>query len=194
MRERNAGEGEEAGMTIEDPTPAVAVSPTDHSSDRAASDANQAENLKRNTDDRTQSDINQAIIGSRIEELISATRVLSDATTDALGVTKSETENARLARRRFLIVLLAIPIIPVGLLVPILVNSGRVLSTQQQLKDCVTPSGSCYMDAQAHTRQAVLDIDKITVLAAACAPNFVSLPLPRRTVAITECIQKGLKK
>jgi len=189
---------------------AVAVSPTDQSSDRAQSDRDHAAIVNRldtmideqangaahdeRVAHRGQADADQSITVGKLDELIRS----SDALTAAAG---EGLERERLARSRFRMSMTALGVATVTCLAVlglILFGVHRQLDTaaqqRDQLADCIQPTGKCFKDGQARTGEAVGSINQVSVLAAACAPDYVSLPLPQRTAAIRACIVRGLPK
>jgi hypothetical protein len=64
-------------------------------------------------------------------------------------------------------------------------NTARTL---RLVRSCVTPSGKCYERGQAQTAEAVGNINRVVILAAACAAQ-----MPGGTVeSITKCVTDQL--
>jgi hypothetical protein len=91
----------------------------------------------------------------------------------------------------------------------LLVLLGRVRGTQVDntnkadardatllaIQDCTQPSGECFRRGQERTASAVASIQQIIVLSAACSARVpADEPIAQRVAAITECVNRGLKK
>jgi sensor histidine kinase regulating citrate/malate metabolism len=64
---------------------------------------------------------------------------------------------------------------------------------QATIRDCVTPTGKCYRANQRQREQTVNDINRYSVLAAACAVvTPLDAPPAAREKAITTCIKDRL--
>jgi hypothetical protein len=62
-------------------------------------------------------------------------------------------------------------------------------STTDLIRSCVDPSGRCFKRGQRRTAQAVADINRVIVLAAACSVGVPpSLSVADRQVAIQSCV------
>lgn len=100
---------------------------------------------------------------------------------------------AEFATRGFLVIVLVILAVAVVTLGQIFDNSERNGETLRVIRDCTQPSGQCYKRGQAQTAQAVADIGRYVVLAAACAADVdASQPVDRRIALITACITERL--
>lgn len=69
--------------------------------------------------------------------------------------------------------------------------------TRGTLLDCVEPGGQCFKEGQDRTGDYIGDINKISVLAAACAQDPAVIGEPRMAVRIKltqECVENGLEK
>jgi hypothetical protein len=165
-----------------EPVPAFAVSPDDNSSDRAASDAN------------------FAVTASALEQLAKSSDALSNRAAELSASTQAEIVAARGQRHRFMwfmgIMAAVVAIILAGVYMQVRSDS-RVLQGSENARnliiDCVTPTGKCFREGQARTGAAIQSINQVSILAAACAPDYVTLPLAQRTDAIKACIVRGLK-
>lgn len=89
-------------------------------------------------------------------------------------------------------ILLGLTFAGVNILVGLAKDNHQTLTT---IKDCTQPTGKCYRNGQARTRSAVANINKVVILAAACASQH-----PGQTVGeVQSCVidrlakQKGLK-
>lgn len=191
----------------QDPVPAFAVSPTDKSSDRQQSDddnttaANaQTAATSERAAAKAQAATDQAITLDRLDRIEAAANAQT-ASNDALALAMVEyQERARLARRRFRLTIVALiattAVLLAGLVLLLSKMNDNLTSgsaSRAQIRDCITPQGKCYQDGQKRTAAVLGNVQKIIVLAAACAPNYVTLPIPERTAAIEQCIEKGLK-
>lgn len=193
---------------VPDPIPAVAVSPNDQTSDRTQSDADNVVAVASQTSAsgerataREQAVADQAVTAERLDRLIAASERQTATNEDLALATVEYQERARLARKRFrltIVGLIAATAVILAALAVILskinddlISAGR---SRAQIADCITPKGKCYQDGQKRTNGVLQSVNKIIVLAAACAPNYVALPLAPRTVAIEQCIEKGLTK
>jgi hypothetical protein len=56
------------------------------------------------------------------------------------------------------------------------------------IKDCTEPAGDCFKKAQARTAKAVGDINRVIVIAAACA----SKPVEQSVTEIADCVTRRL--
>jgi hypothetical protein len=66
-------------------------------------------------------------------------------------------------------------------------------TTLNTVKDCTDPKGKCYRDGQRRTAEAVSDLSRIIILAAACAVDVTpSDSIVERQAAITTCITKRI--
>lgn len=69
-------------------------------------------------------------------------------------------------------------------------NTERVLALVQS---CTTPGEECYEDGQRRTAQAVGDINRVIVLAAACSVGLdPQLPVAERQTQISSCVIQRL--
>lgn len=182
--------------------PAVAISPSDQSSDRMQSDANQVDNkdqfdkmlANQNKMLANQADNTDQVINvERLDKLITGSNALAISAAEIVEATREGNAAVRTARKRFIIGTLLSILLTLSMLVPILVIGIRGEHQHKILLDCVTPKGQCLIDVQSRNKKAVDNVNMVAVLAAACAPDYINLPLPQRTVAITACIKKGLK-
>lgn len=180
------------------PVPAIAVSPVDATPDRTQSDADNEQAVTSRADNRRQSDKNQLETMKMLRELAGLAEKAIGATNDSARVNESlalamvaHQERAKLAKRRYIATLIAIAI------------GFSILGWRQQdsndastnarklIVDCVVPStdpATCYARGQAQTAKILGDFIQVIGLAAACAPDYVGLPLPARIVAIEHCI------
>ena len=69
---------------------------------------------------------------------------------------------------------------------PLIRNTDRTL---QRVLSCTSPGKRCYERGQRQTAKAVGDINRVIILAAACAPLT-----PGDVDAITACVVDGLSK
>ena len=72
-------------------------------------------------------------------------------------------------------------------------NTRTLDSTDRTLRlveDCTTPGGECYERGRESTADAVGDIGRVTVLAAACAASIEDreIGVPARAALIQDCI------
>lgn len=68
-----------------------------------------------------------------------------------------------------------------------------VLWTQQTIRGCVDPDGECSKRGQEQTAKAVGDLNRVTILAAACAGELPpGLTVDQRVDLISACITKRL--
>lgn len=172
---------------------AVAVSPEDQSPDR------------------TQSDADQVLNSDRLDELIATSRELTKVSAESVAAARDEVIAGRKQRRRFGILIIGLGIAIVVALAGVYVSmqAGHANGKQNTelsrtnsrllkvIRSCVEPTGKCYRDAQARTGNVVRSLNNAAVtdagLAAACAPNYVHLPIDKRIVAIHACILRNLK-
>jgi hypothetical protein len=56
------------------------------------------------------------------------------------------------------------------------------------IKDCTEPTGACFKDAQRRTAKAVGDINRVIIIAAACA----SEPVEQSVAQIADCVTRRL--
>lgn len=69
----------------------------------------------------------------------------------------------------------------------------KLLEASERILDCTDPEGVCYKDSQARTAQAVGDINRVIVLAAACSVGLDrSKSVDERQIAIQECVIERL--
>lgn len=147
------------------------------------------------------------VTNEHIDRLARASEAQTEASRELALATVEHQERARLAQRRFRVQVLLI-LVGFALLYWRQDNSNdklhglvnRVADSQAQgaavrevLIDCVQPSGTCYKKGQQSTAKIVGTVTQVSVLAAACAPDYVHLPVTSRIVAIERCIRKGLK-
>lgn len=132
------------------------------------------------------------VTSDRIEQLVTASEQQTAASEELALAMVAHQERARLARRRFWITLALVVVGFVGLYIRQEINLHTSKDVRDRIVDCVDPAGQCYKDGQARTAKIVGDLNRVSGLAAACAPNFVSLPLPHRIVAIQRCIRRNL--
>lgn len=177
-------------MTDLPPQDAVAVSPDDQSSDRAQSDAD------------------HVVTVAALEHLAQSTEALTKSADKLSKDARSELVAATAQRRRFMwfmgIMAAVVAIFLAGLYYQTSKSNDVLggtkaarkaqISLSKEIKDCVEPTGKCYQDGQARTAKAIGSINEASALAAACAPNYVSLPLPQRITAIERCIVAHLSK
>jgi hypothetical protein len=75
-------------------------------------------------------------------------------------------------------------------------NTQTLDNTDQTLKliqSCTTPGEECYEDGQRRTAQAVGDINRVIVLAAACSVGLdPQLPVAERQTQISSCVIQRL--
>lgn len=66
-------------------------------------------------------------------------------------------------------------------------NNQAVLDT---IQDCTQPAGACYKRGQKQTASAVSDINRVIILAAACASSGLppDLSVAERQAAIQSCV------
>lgn len=65
----------------------------------------------------------------------------------------------------------------------------RLLTSADRILDCTNPEGQCYKDSQKRTAQAVGDINRVIVLAAACSVGLDrEMSVERRQIVIQECV------
>jgi len=93
--------------------------------------------------------------------------------------------------KRILIVVTAV------LVMALLVLSGYMLTqirvNQQLTQSCVIPGRPCYERGQQQTADAVADINRVIILAAACAGDLPDgLSSQQRADLITACVTKRL--
>lgn len=171
----------------------------DQSSDRSQSDQNNTRAVEERETARQQAATNQGIMAGLIQNLIDANKEQSvkseqlaqAAYTEALSRVEMQ-ERAKLARNRFRITILLLLAGIAGLLFLVNRNLDSGKSVRKTLLDCVQPTGVCYKQGQEQTAKLVGNLNQVSVLAAACAPDYVRLPLPARIVAIEKCIRRGL--
>lgn len=168
-----------------DPPPTIAVSPTDQSSDRAQSDEDQALNTEK------------------LDRLITGTDDLTKSNeTLALAMVEYQ-ERAKTAASRFRLTMAALGVLTILVLSAIGYVLAKVnesvagsVGARREIISCVTPGQPCYDQAQVRSAALVTglvdaiarDGRTIAARAAACAPEYVSLPPARRTQAIYQCI------
>lgn len=169
-------------------------------SDREQADADNAAAVAARDAARDQAVIDLGVTNDRIDALIAASERQSQTNEDLAIATVEYQERARLARRRFRVTIIAIALTALLILSGIFVLFARITTTldngaktRDTLIDCVRPAGKCYQRGQARTAELVGTLNKVTTLAAACAPDYVALPMPERVVAIEKCIRRGLK-
>lgn len=136
---------------------------------------------------------------SKLDQLQSASDRLTQSNEDLAQAMVEYQERARLARRRFRLTMSAIAGVVLLVVVAIFITVVKINQAlddaakgRAQIRDCITPQGQCYKDGQKRTGEVLSTVNKIIVLAAACAPNYVSVDLPHRTVLIQKCIEEGL--
>jgi uncharacterized membrane protein SpoIIM required for sporulation len=57
------------------------------------------------------------------------------------------------------------------------------------IQDCTQPTGKCYQRSQKQTAGAVADINRVVILAAACASGLpLGLPIEDRQARIQACV------
>lgn len=178
-------------MTEQPPQEAVAVSRADRSSDREQSDAD------------------QAVTVAALDRLAKSSDALTVQADDLADAARAELFAASAQRRRFMwfmgIMAVVVAISLIGLYIQtsksndVLSGTKAARASQHRLsneiKDCVEPTGQCYKDSQARTAAVVAALNLGTkvaaALAAACAPDYVHLPLHQRINAIEACIQRN---
>lgn len=146
----------------------------------------------------------------KADELIQASHESTEASVAATNALNTGRERDAIAKKRFrrtiLIVGVVIALLLAGfgtVMIVLLSTTGKIkttvddgAATRHILTDCVQTTGKCYQDGQKNTATFIKNFldqqGKIISLAAACAPDFVSLPLPQRVSAIQKCIADGL--
>lgn len=69
----------------------------------------------------------------------------------------------------------------------------KLLKASDRILDCTDPNGQCYRDSQARTAQAVGDINRVIVLAAACSVGLdPDVSVKARQIAIQGCVIQRL--
>jgi len=195
--------------------PAIAVSPVDQSPDRTQSDADQvvtvgmlqaasdraadahpaiAVSPTDQSSDRNQSDADQKITVGMLADLTTSSDSLIQSNLQLAAAPVTATEREATARKRFRWSMLALGVATLLALAGIFVLLVSAQHSRNQLADCIQPTGRCFQEGQARTGKAVGSINQITVLAAACAPDYVRMPLPARQKAIEACILARLPK
>lgn len=178
---------------------------SDHTpSDRDQADADNATAVASNTSDRAQSDANQAetvgllkTLSKRADDAITASNRSTEASENLALAMVAHQERARLAKRRYLVTLAIVLLGFGGLYWRQQIANDNSTHARHLIVDCVQPStdpDTCYAKGQAQTAKILGDVTQISALAAACAPDYVQLPLSTRVVAIEKCILDGLKK
>jgi hypothetical protein len=67
--------------------------------------------------------------------------------------------------------------------------------TAESIHSCVTPGESCYERSQRQQAGAVADINRVVILAAACAVDLPdNLPILQRQTQIQACVINGLAR
>ena len=134
--------------------------------------------------------MSEAINSDKLDALILSTDEMTESN-NALALAMVEyQERAKTAARRFRVtigIMFATIALVLGGVVAELNGSH---AARDLIIDCVQPTGKCYQDGQARTAKAIGSINEVSVLAAACAPNYVNLPLPQRVAAIEACIKR----
>lgn len=65
----------------------------------------------------------------------------------------------------------------------------KLLESAEIIKDCTTPEGDCYKRAQERTADAVGDINRVVIMAAACASGLpAGLSVDERQTEIQACV------
>lgn len=140
-----------------------------------------------------------AVTDEALERLTASSDNLSETAERLADRAQDELVAARAQRVRFMwfmgVMGTVVAIFLVGLYIQVS-KSNDVLGGSKKARDliidCVRPTGQCYRDGQKRTAAAISSINQVSILAAACAPNYVNLPLPERTAAIKACIVRGL--
>lgn len=125
--------------------------------------------------------------------IASTTRVADSSYAYATAMTEYQ-ERAVLARKRFRITMISISLIGLLMMGGIF---GFLISAAQsrgQIADCIKPTGKCFRDNQDRTKAVLSQFEKVIILAATCAPDYVQLPFEARRVAIEKCITDNLVK
>lgn len=69
----------------------------------------------------------------------------------------------------------------------------KLLEASERILDCTDPEGQCYRDSQERTASAVGDINRVIVLAAACAVGLdPESPVAKRQIEIQNCVIQRL--
>lgn len=158
------------------PESAIAVSPQDRSPDR------------------TQSDADQLLNTGKLDELINTSRELTEVSAANIAANRRQRRRDRMSLASFCVLMVALSVIMV-VVVSSSHNNGKVI------KDCVDTTGQCFKQAQARSAKLIAGVIRSintaaltdAGLAAACAPNYVRLPMDKRIVAIHACILRHLK-
>lgn len=186
-----------------EPDPAIAVSPTDQTSDRAQSDADQAvtvEVLDKLISAREQADTDQTVTVSMLDRLTESSDSLIQSNLQLAAATVMATQRETIASRRFHWKMIALGVITLLTLIMItlqtvqatsqqralLHNQDAILATQKLILDCSTPGGQCYK--QESQRKAAA-----TAAAAACGKSFTGYPAIKACVDKTLHLSKGSK-
>ena len=65
----------------------------------------------------------------------------------------------------------------------------KLLASSERVLDCTSPEGQCFKDGQKRTASAVGDINRVVILAAACASALPGeLTVDERQVEIQACV------
>jgi hypothetical protein len=65
----------------------------------------------------------------------------------------------------------------------------RLLKASDRILDCTDPKGKCFQESQKRTANAVGDINRVVVLAAACSVGLNRhLPVAERQSRIQSCV------
>ena len=71
----------------------------------------------------------------------------------------------------------------------------KLLESSERVLDCTSPEGQCFKDGQKRTANAVGDINRVIVLAAACSVGLdAEWSVSRRQTAIQTCVIERLSR
>jgi hypothetical protein len=91
------------------------------------------------------------------------------------------------AMKRALILFTAVVVTASLVILAIVAVQNRL--TLQTIRDCTQPSGGCYVRGQKQTAGAVADINRVVILAAACASGLpTGLRIAERQAQIQACV------
>lgn len=72
-------------------------------------------------------------------------------------------------------------------------NGRKILAASERILDCTDPEGECYQQGRKQTADAVSDVNRVVVLAAACSIGLDrDLPVSRRQIIIQDCVIERL--
>lgn len=72
-------------------------------------------------------------------------------------------------------------------------TGDKLLAASDRIIDCTEPTGDCYKDGQRRTAQAVGNINRVIVLAAACSVGLdPALDVAERQTEIQSCVIERL--